>query len=211
MVEAARRFEYASCLQAMEQEGPLLETLTRRLAECPTEFLAEPRIAAQGAVHVAAVVSDLMRDLGGASLTPQHAAAFQSKDIGRDRNRLRLVLVSCWLLHDPWFCERQQFAAQARQFLSEDLMTLAGLTQAPQFVSDPDRREELVRICLTRLGLRPEGESVAQAQDRLATLNTAERQRVILAARQAEERARQIREAMAREAAREAEMKAMRE
>jgi hypothetical protein len=64
---------------------------------------------------------------------------------------------------------------------------------------------------LKSLGLRPAGESIAQAQDRLTTLSTAERQRVILAARQAEERARQIREAMAREAAREAEMKTMRE
>jgi hypothetical protein len=195
----------------MNQEGPLLETLTRRLAECPAEFLAEPRIGAQGAVHVAAVVSDLMRDLGGAPLTPKQAAAFQSKDVVRDLNRLRLVLVSCWLLHDPWFCEQKQFAAQAYQFLNEDLKTLAGFTQAPRFASDPDRREELARTCLQSLGLRPAGESVAQAQDRLTTLSTPERQRVILAARQAEERARQIREAMAREAARQAEMKAMRE
>ena len=195
----------------MNQEGPLLETLTRRLAECPAEFLAEPLVGTLGTVHVAAVASDLMRDLGGAPLTPKQAAAFQSKDVVRDLNRLRLVLVSCWLLHDPWFRERKQFAAQAYQFLSEDLQTLAGFTQAPRFVSDPDRREELARSCLQSLGLRPAGESVAQAQDRLTTLSTPERQRVILAARQAEERARQIREAMAREAARQAEMKTMRE
>jgi len=195
----------------MNQEGPFLETLTRRLAECPAEFLAEPLVGTLGTVHVAAVASDLMRDLGGAPLTPKQAAAFQSKDVVRDLNRLRLVLVSCWLLHDPWFCERKQFAAQAYQFLSEDLKTLAGFTRAPLFVSDPDRREELARSCLQILGLRPAGESLSQAQDRLTTLSTPERQRVILAARQAEERARQIREAMAREAARQAEMKTMRE
>jgi len=78
------------------------------------------------------------------------------------------------------------------------------LAQAPSFVRDPDRREELVRLCLRDLGLRPAGETVAQAQDRLATLNTAERQRVLQAARQAEERARAIREAMAKQAAEEA-------
>jgi hypothetical protein len=82
------------------------------------------------------------------------------------------------------------------------------LTPAEKFISDPDRREELARLCLKGLGLRPAGETEAQAQDRLGTLNTAERQRVIAAARAAEKRAQEIRDAMAREAARQAEIKA---
>ena len=195
----------------MNQEGPLLETLTRRLAECPADFLAEPRIGKSGAVHVPAVVSDLLRDLGGEPLTQPRVAAFQSGGAKHDRNRLRLVLVACWLLHDPWFQERKQFAELAHQFLSAGLPELAAVVPASSCVTDPDRREELARVCLKSLGLRPAGESIAQAQDRLATLNTAERQRVIKAAREAEERARQIREAMAREAAYEAQMKATRE
>ncbi len=195
----------------MQTEGPPLETLTRRLAECPADFLAEPRVGSQGKVHVAAVVSDLMRDLGRAPLTLEQAAVFQSKIQRQDRNRLQAVLIACWLLHDPWFLEQKRFAPQAYNFLSRGLNELAKLTQAQQFITDPDRREELARLCLKELGLRPAGETMAQAQDRLATLNTIERQRVIQAARAAEERARQIRAAMAAEAAREAEMKAMRE
>jgi len=195
----------------MQTEGPPLENLTRRLAECPADFLAEPRIGSQGRVHVAAVVSDLMRDWGRAPLTPEQAAIFQSKIQRQDRNRLQLVLIACWLLHDPWFLEQKRLATQAYHFLSRSLNELAKLTQARQFITDPDRREELARLCLKELGLRPAGETLAQAQDRLATLNTLERQRVIQAARAAEERARQIRAAMAAEAAREAEMKAMRE
>jgi hypothetical protein len=195
----------------MDREGPLLETLTRRLAECPAEFLAEPRIGRAGAVNVAAVVSDLLRDLGGTPLTAEQASLFQSKNPKGDRNRLRLVLVTCWLLHDPWFREQQGMADLAHTFLGWGLLELSGLTPAPRFVADPDRREELARLCLKELGLRPAGETVAQAQDRLATLNTAERQRVIAAARAAEERAREIRRKMAEEAAREAEMKTMRE
>jgi hypothetical protein len=195
----------------MDREGPVLETLTRRLAECPAEFLAEPRIGASGAVNVAAVVSDLLRDLGGSPLPPEQAVVFQSKNAKRDRNRLRLVLVACWLLHDPWFREQKGLTDRAHSFLGWGLTELAGLTQAQQFISDPDRREELARLCLKDLGLRPARESIAQAQDRLATLNTAERQRIIKAAREAEERAREIRRKMAEEAAREAEMKTMRE
>lgn len=191
----------------MNTEGPLLETLTRRLAECPADFLAEPLMGRTGAVNVAAVVSDLLRDLGGAPLTPEQATTFQAKNPKKDRNRLRLVLVTSWLLHEAWFCEQKQLAGLALWFLTAGLKEVAELTTAEKFVSDPDRREELARLCLKGLGLRPAGETEAQAQDRLATLNTAERQRVIAAARAAEKRAQEVRDAMAREAARQAEMK----
>ena len=79
------------------------------------------------------------------------------------------------------------------------------------FVTDPDRREELARLCLKALGLRPAGETIAQAEDRLATLNSVERESVRKATAAAEQRAQAIREAMARKAEDEANMKAMRE
>lgn len=187
----------------MTQEGPPLEALTRRLAECPPEFLDEPRIGRKGRVIVPAVVSDLMIALGGNALSPEQAKVFEPKDDKTARNRLRLVLIGCWLLHDPWFIEHQQHS-DVLELLAVGLDEVADLTNASKFVSDPDRREELARLCLKGLGLRPSGESEAQAQDRLATLNTAERQRVIKAAREAEARAQQIREEMARKAAEEA-------
>jgi len=185
--------------------------LTRRLAECPAEFLAPPRIGGAGRVQVAAVVSDLLRDLGGAALTQQQAAPFQATRPKQERNRMSVVLLACWLLHDAWFRQTGTFAGQALELLTDGLGTAAEATTADRFVSDPDRREELARLCLRDLGLRPAGESIAQAQDRLTTLNAAERQRVIAAARQAEERARAIREAMRRRAEEEANAKAMRE
>jgi hypothetical protein len=88
--------------------------------------------------------------------------------------------------------------------LTKGLKDVAALVDSQKFVSDPDRREELARLCLKGLGLRPAGESLAQAQDRLTTLDSAERVRVVKAAREAEERARLIREEMARKAAEEA-------
>jgi len=195
----------------LNTEGPLLETLTRRLAECPAEFLAEPRLGNSGKVHVAAVVSDLLVSLGGGLLSKEEAALLQRPDAKKHRNYYAVVLIACWLLRDSWFQERQQFAEAARQFLLAGLDDLAGLVKAPQLISDPDRREELSRLCLRALNLHPAGETAAQAQDRLTTLNTVERQHVIAAARAAEERARQIREAMAKQAAEEAADKWSRE
>ena len=192
----------------MKDEGPPLELLTHRLAQCPADFLAEPRDAAGGgAVEVAAVVSDLIRDLGGAPLSDQEASAFGFGHRAfnpAERNRLRVILVAAWLLYDPWFRSRQRYAAQARTLLAGGLNELAALVQAPLLVSDPDRREELARFCLGVVGLRPAGESIPQAVDRLTTLDSVGRARVIREAQAAEERSRQIREAMARKAAEEA-------
>jgi hypothetical protein len=99
----------------------------------------------------------------------------------------------------------------AQRLLAVGLNGLAEATPAGLFVADPDRREELVRVCLRELGLRPAGETVAQAKDRLTTLNAAERTRVVKAARKAEQRAADIREAMRRKAEEEANAKATRE
>ncbi|MGQ0604854.1 MAG: hypothetical protein ACT4QE_24495 [Anaerolineales bacterium] len=195
----------------MKEEGPLLETFTRRLAETPPDFLAEPRIGAAGVVNVGAVISDVLVALGGAPLGAKDVERLNQPADKKLRNRLRLKLIGAWLLHDEWFQQRGGLAEIAGLWLVHALDESAALTEATKFVTDPERREELARLCLKELGLRPAGESEAQAQDRLATLNTAERQRVIAAARAAEERARQIREAMARQAAEEAADKWTRE
>lgn len=184
----------------MVSAGPPLEALLRRLAECPADFLAAPRIGAKAGVHVDAVVGDLVRDLGGGPLSEAAATAF----VGGDANRLRILLVASWLLHDDWFLSRGRFAAAASDFLAHGLEELAHLVAAERFVSDPDRREELARRTLAALDLLPQGEGDAQARDRLAALDSAERSRVISASREAERRAREVREAMRKKAAAEA-------
>jgi hypothetical protein len=194
----------------MNREGPLLETLTRRLAECPPEFLASPRLGAVGKVVVPAVVADLLREIGAAGLTPAQAAALGRKEAWSRRNRLSVILVACWLLHDPWF-RQPALAAPVLSLLSDGLSELANVTSAEQCVLDPDRREELARLCLKALGLRPAGETIAQAEDRLVTLSSVERASLLKATAAAEKRAAEIRAAMARRAEEEANLKAMRE
>jgi len=194
----------------MTRPGPALETLLRRLAETPADFLAEPRIGAAGSVNVAAVVADTLRDLGLPTPDAKTLAAFQPANAREHRNRLGIVLVACWLLHDPAFAERPD-VERIIDLLTDGAQALAPYVQAPKLVSDPDRREELARYALDRLDMRPAGESEAQAQDRLTTISSAARAKVVSAARAAEERARQIREALARKAAEEAADKATRE
>ncbi len=187
--------------------------LTRRLAETPEDFLAAPRIGATGSVEVAAVVADLSHLLGTAAapLTPAQLAPFLSENPREDRNRYCLVLVLCWLLADDWFRRERPDLAAILQLLDAGATELAAGNPASRFVADPDRREELARLALARVGCRPAGESLAQAQDRLTRISSTERARVMQAARGAEERARAVREALARQAAQESADKATRE
>jgi hypothetical protein len=188
-------------------EGPPLEQLLRRLVECPADFLPG---AAAGVPPpaVVAVVGDLLRDLGEAAPDQSRLGAFRKMQAAaadpRQGNGARLLLVASWLLHDRWFLAQRGFAEPASLFLERGLTELARLVQAERFVDDPDRREELARTALAALGLRPAGETPAQARDRLTTLDSVERAAVLEKTRAAEERAKQVREAMARKAAQEA-------
>ncbi|HEY3838816.1 MAG TPA: hypothetical protein VGL72_19705 [Bryobacteraceae bacterium] len=182
----------------MDAEGPILEALTHRLSECPEEFLLAP-----GVISVPAVAHDHLRAMG-----------VPVPDILRDARDLRflsLVAVASWLLHDDWFLARPELAAKMQRLLGAFLQPLSAVVPAKDFVRDPDRREELARFCLAQLGFRPQGESIAQAKDRLTSLDSLERIRVLRDTQEAEARAQEVRRMMAKRAAEEAAAKATRE
>lgn len=189
--------------------GPPLERVMRRLAETPEDFLAEPRIGETGQVVTAALVADLFHALG------HQIAAADLKDFAAtssmDRNRLMLVAIAVWLLADDWVATAASDRAALAGLLGERVTDLAGAGKADAFVNDAERREELARTVLAALGLVPAGETEAQANDRLSAVSAAERRRLVRASRDAEERARAIREALIRKAAEESADKYTRE
>ena len=176
-------------------DAPSIAALTRRLAETPSELLSDSR------VDLAAVVSDLVRDLGGEIFDAKRAAPFSDQS---ESSRRSLLLIAAWLLHDDWFVSQQRFAASAYDFLAGGLDEAASVVAPGQFVTDPDRREELARRALRALAVVPLGETSPQAADRLNTFDSVERIRVLRDTRAAQERTRKVQEAMARKAAEEA-------
>lgn len=210
----------------LKTEGPGLTSLTHRLSECPKEFLIEPHIESidiqkkevlvrwpEGGkkIHTAALVSDLLEALGGEPLTLADLAIFPRTDSPENLNLLRLIQVCCHLYYDPWFRERGGFAGRLLSFLTSGLKEVAQVVNADLFVTDPERREELARLCLAGIGLRPAGESEIQALDRLTTVDSVERKLILVETRKAQKRAEALRKAMARKAAQEAASKMTRE
>ncbi|CZF87072.1 hypothetical protein [Grimontia marina] len=79
------------------------------------------------------------------------------------------------------------------------------------YTNDIDRREEFIRVVLSALNLRPLGETKNQAEDRLQAVSSLERRKVLAAAKLAEQRAQDLRVALAKQKAKEAADKMMRE
>jgi hypothetical protein len=191
----------------MEREGPPLEALLQRLADAPEEFLMEPKRGKRGQVDVTAVVFDLLSMFGDA---PEPSKVRALGESGTKKS-LAVTLLLCWLIGEEAVTRLGPTQSQALELLDEGAKELAKHTAAKVFTSDVERREEMARFALKRLGLRPRGESEAQADDRLTSLSAAERARVLEASRAAEERARVVREALAKKAAEESADKWTRE
>lgn len=194
---------------ALSTFGPPLEVLMRRIAEAGSDVLIEPRIGAQGVAPVDAVVLDLFELLG--LEIPTSLEEFGVNSSVQDRRRLQITLLLTWLCADESLQAQLKNAELLLQILQQVPAELARYTTVEQLISDMDRREELARLTLARMQLLPFGETAAQAQDRLNVLSSAERERLVAASRAAQVRARELREAMARQAAEEAADKMGRE
>jgi len=172
----------------MKNEGPVLEILTRHLSECPEYFLMDPVMvsimgANRGVVSTVAVVFDLLRIMGRKDFSVDDGKKFELRKDPKYRNRLVVIQVASWLLFHDWFVSLvrsdPKLAGEALSLLSSGLNELSTVVKAELFVTDTDRREELVRYCLSFLGYRPKGETLNQAGDRLISLDSLEQQRII--------------------------------
>lgn len=193
----------------MNQEGPTLEHLLRRLAETPSDFLANPRTTSgRGIVHVPAVVADLLAFHGEVT---GNFGALTPDDSAPSIRRAGVALLLCWLLADAELVAGKIPVAALVTLLTDGSAELSSQNGAANYRDDSERREEFVRFALARLDLRPAGESTTQALDRLTALSSIERNRVLAASRAAEERSRAVREALASKAAQESADKFTRE
>lgn len=182
-----------SGMDTSRDAGPEVAALTRRLAETPRRHLGDPM-----AVALPEVVSDLLG-------TPLHGAGAgrylpggwtrgggPPYEAGEVRWR-RSVLIACWLLADESLRAVDGFAAAVRRWFEKDLFTLSLFVDPLSFVSDADRREELVRVVLRVLGVTPAGEDTETAAARLFAVDSLERAKAVIAAKAEEEHARGMR------------------
>lgn len=189
----------------MTTEGPQLESLLNHLSQCPEEFLLKEAKPGAGP-QLAAIMSDYFRSWKAIDATQWIEQLLNQEPANaKSKRHYCLLSVAVWLLFDDWISTKPELKELSWKWLQNDsLKQLSTIVSADKFVTDPDRREELMRLCLTALNLRPSGETVAQSQDRTTTLDSLHRQRILAATAAAEKRAREVREAMAQAKALEA-------
>jgi hypothetical protein len=177
-----------------------VERLCRRVGAIPSVFVEELR-EGQAPLATHAILHDLVlvqsdQPPSAAFLAPfrKGNAAKKTKKAGSESapaQRYFLARVLAWLLMDDGF---RGLPATKLEHAIQEAMNVLSVVAARQFLDDTDRREELVRLVLRHLELAPEGEAPADAEDRLSSLDSVRRVRLLQEARAAED-ARRKREA----------------
>ena len=184
-------------------EGPAMTQLHHRMTSTP-----EVVINGDLPLHLTPLVHDLV-------------FSYSSQFLPNQLDPFRKTLAQCpwhiasylmlYFLADPAF-KACNFSSEALLIsLQNTAQELFDAGNNRVYVEDVDKREEFIRVVLASLKLRPEGETQAQADDRLLTVSSLERKRIMQASRVAEERAERIRKQMAAKAARQAADKLSRE
>lgn len=182
--------------------GPDITVLHHRMAEAPLYLIKPPVTHSQALVHD--LVFRFDTDFDHTELLKFNLSVLQCP-------WYEITRLMIWLLAAPELADHNIMAVKLFSLLSDTAKSLYGTSDQKLYINDVDRREEFIRVCLYELNLKPAGESDEMAIDRLMSVSSAERIKLVKAAQSAERRAREIRKAMARKKAREAADKMTRE
>ena len=185
------------------QSGPSMLHLHQRL-------LAYPGGPVPIGQELIALLHDLIARLAPAVTAPTLLPIYDLPEWEEpeERERPDTLLLMIWLLADDAFCGLTLYSDEVVALLAS---SNALMDSAHPNLNDEDQREELIRLTLSGLRLKPQNETDQQAQDRLLMVSSSERARVVAASRAAEQRAESIRKALAEKRAREAADKYTRE
>lgn len=186
------------------QPGPSMHRLHQRL-------LSYPDSPAPQGLDLLALMHDLVCRLDPEVTSHSLEPLAKRRECQMESAPVRqpsVQMLMLWILADEVFDE---LIVHAEPLVSLILVADSLMASAYPDLQDEDQREEVIRLTLNGLGLRPREETDQQAQDRLLMVSSSERARVVAASRAAEERAETIRRALAEQRAREAADKYTRE
>lgn len=179
-----------------------LYSLIHHLKEYPMEF--QQLVPDAGNVTIIrALVSDLYRAITGnfsASEPPLKDLEIRYFD----ENTTRSIYLGIWFFHHHIFLSQPALLDSINTFLLRRLPALCFHVKHQQWLEDEDRSEEFIREALAGCGMLIDGETQAEAADRLDGLSTMKRQKVLKETNESLERMKAIRQKMAEQKAREA-------
>lgn len=176
--------------------------LVTHLRTCPDAFLKPSNLTHKDGLDSVALICDTYRVVGHNYLRKEFNLPINLTRI--DDNHWRAIHISTWLLSHKSFSSTHKLEDKLNLFWFKDLSRASEYVNFMQWINDEERAEEMVRLLLNRCDIIPTGEEPDEADDKLASLSSAERHKVLTQSYEAHERIMKIKREMAEKKAREA-------
>lgn len=185
------------------QKYNLFELLTHLMA-CPDLFLKPSSFLKSGGLNSIALLSDTYRFIMGDLFQKKYLLNDDKLLKNLDENHWGAIHISIWLLSHKNFAYQPEVAEHLNQFWFDELKLASNFVPFKNWIDDEERAEEMVRLLLNCCEIIPESESAEEAADKLESISSADRQKVLAESNAANERIMKIKREMAEKKAREA-------
>ena len=178
--------------------------LVTHLRKCPDIYLEPSSLIENEGLNSIALVCDTYRIVCNDFLKKgfKKPSDFNLAYIGD--NHWRAIHISIWLLSHRNFINSALIEDKLYNFWFEELSEASLYVKFKEWISDDERAEEMVRLLLHCCEIIPDGENQDEAADKLSSLSSADRQKVLKQSYEAHERIMNIKREMAEKKAREA-------
>lgn len=183
---------------------PSIYELISHLKSCPADFLhASCEETDSKGIETNALILDSLR-----KTNTQYQTTSALKDPiyykAITENHRRSIHIVAWLLSHPAFQQSAAGPQAIEELLFEQLKEMSRLVKYKDWVFNEDRTEELARTALFTCNILPGSETEEEAIDRLESLSSLKRNKILAKTKAAYDRAIEIRRKMAEKKAREA-------
>lgn len=178
--------------------------LVTHLRKCPDAFLVSSDFFSKEGINSIALINDTYRMVSNDFLSNNFEIPSQFNVKYINDNHWRAIHISTWLLSDQNFINNPGIKDKLYHFWFEELQLASEYVKFAEWINDEERAEEMVRLLLHCCEIIPNGESQDEATDKLSSLSSVDRHKVLKQSYEAHERIMNIRREMEEKKAREA-------
>lgn len=178
--------------------------LVAHLRKCPDNFLRPSSFVSSEGIDSIALICDAYRITSNIFLRNEFNLPAHAYLKSIEENHWHAIHISVWLLHHQNFVNNPLIDDKLFSFWFEELEEVSAYVQAKDWVGDDERAEEMVRLFLNWCEIIPDKESYDEATDKLSSISSVERHKVLKKSYEAHERIMNIQREMAEQKAREA-------
>lgn len=178
--------------------------LVTYLRKCPDSFLKPSVFFSKEGIESIALVCDTYRIVGNTFLKRDFNIPADASLKAITDNHWRAIHISAWLLCHSDFRNAPVIEDKLYFFWFEELRNASAYVKFNDWIADDERAEEMVRLLLNCCEIIPNGENYDEAADKLSSINSADRHKVLKESYEAHERIMNIKREMAEKKAREA-------